>query len=69
MEAKGRVALGVTPQGSPGVEQETTFDPRVHALKLEVPLPTLPPWLSPDLEVSLDLEPSYEQACADLGIS
>jgi hypothetical protein len=29
------------------------------------PLPSLPLWLSQDLVVSLDLEPSYEQACHD----
>jgi hypothetical protein len=68
MEAKGRIALGVAP-GKPRGRTETTFDPRVHALKLGEPLPTLPLWLSQDLGVPLDLEQSYEQACADLWIS
>jgi hypothetical protein len=36
------------------------------SLKLGQPLPTLPLWLGPDLAVPLDLEASYQAACADL---
>ncbi len=39
-----------------------------HVLTLSEPLPTLPLWLGPDVVVPLDLERSYEQACADLSI-
>lgn len=38
-----------------------------NALAVGQPLPTL--WLSADLVVPLDLEPSYEQACSDLWIA
>ncbi len=39
-----------------------------HTLVLGRPLPTIPLWLSEDLSIPLDLEPSYEQACHDLWI-
>ena len=39
-----------------------------HPLVIGRPLPTLPLWLGPELVVSLNLEPSYEQACNDLWI-
>lgn len=38
-------------------------------LTIGQPLPTIPLWLSNDLPVSLDLEPSYEQACRDLWLT
>lgn len=40
-----------------------------HILTVGQPLPTLPLWLSDSQVVSLDLEPSYEQACHDLWIT
>lgn len=40
-----------------------------YPLKVGEPLPTLPLWLSADLCVSLDLEPSYEDACRVLRIT
>ena len=40
-----------------------------HALVVGEPLPTLPLWLSHEQVVPLDLEQSYEQACADLWIT
>jgi hypothetical protein len=40
-----------------------------HALAVGRPLPTLPHWLSDDLNIPLDLEASYEQACHDLWIT
>jgi hypothetical protein len=40
-----------------------------HALVLGKPLLTLPLWLSEDLRIPLDLEPSYQQACHDLRIA
>jgi hypothetical protein len=40
-----------------------------NALAIGRVLPTLPLWLSADLVVPLDLEPSYEQACSDLWIA
>jgi hypothetical protein len=40
-----------------------------HPLAVGRPLPTLPLWLRTDLAVPLDLEASYEKACADLGIA
>jgi hypothetical protein len=39
-----------------------------HALAIGQPLPTLPLWLTDTLSVPLDLERSYQQACADLSI-
>lgn len=39
-----------------------------HALEVGEPLLTLPLWLSEDLNIPLDLESSYEQACHDLWI-
>jgi hypothetical protein len=40
-----------------------------HSLKLGLPLPTLPLWLTEDLAMPLDLEASYEQTCRDLRIA
>jgi hypothetical protein len=40
-----------------------------HILTVGQPLPTLPLWLTESQVVSLDLEPSYEQACHDLWIT
>ncbi|MBL8798859.1 MAG: DUF4058 family protein [Planctomycetia bacterium] len=40
-----------------------------NPLAVGQPLPTLPLWLSEELVVPLDLEQSYEQACADLWIA
>ena len=40
-----------------------------HVLAVGHPLPILPLWLSEDLAIPLDLEPSYEQACHDLWIA
>jgi hypothetical protein len=40
-----------------------------HTLAVGQPLPTLPLWLSENLVIPLDLEPSYEQACHDLWIA
>ncbi len=40
-----------------------------HPLTIGQPLPTLPLWLTDSLAISLDLEPSYEQACHDLWIT
>jgi hypothetical protein len=37
-----------------------------HSLKLGLPLPCLPLWLTEDLAIPLDLEASYEQTCRDL---
>jgi hypothetical protein len=40
-----------------------------HKLMVGERLPTLPLWLSAELVVPLDLEPSYEEACHDLWIT
>ena len=40
-----------------------------HSLALGRPLPTLPLWLSGNLAVPLELEPSYEETCRILRIS
>ena len=40
----------------------------LHPLALGAALPTLPWWLAQDLAVPLELEESYEQSCAILGI-
>ena len=37
-------------------------------LKLGLPLPCLPLWLTEELAITLDLEASYEQTCRDLRI-
>lgn len=39
-----------------------------HGLTLGRPLPTVPLWLADDLAVPLELNESYEQSCAILGI-
>ncbi|CAN5905577.1 hypothetical protein BH23PLA1_BH23PLA1_09750 [soil metagenome] len=39
-----------------------------HPLAIGQPLPTLPLWLSEDLAVPLELEPSYEETCRILRI-
>jgi hypothetical protein len=40
-----------------------------HSLAIGRPLPTLPLWLSENLAVPLELEPSYEETCRILRIS
>lgn len=40
-----------------------------HILVVGQPLPTLPLWLTEDVSIPLELEPSYEQACHDLWIA
>ena len=40
----------------------------VYPLRLGQPLPILPLWLTEDLAVPLDLEPSYEETCRILRI-
>jgi hypothetical protein len=54
-----------------GVAQATRTQFRSWAYPLTVgqPLPTLPLWLSDDLAVSLELEPSYEETCRVLRIA
>ncbi len=49
--------------------KRTLLEAWSNGLNLGQPLPTLPLWLSTDLVVPLDLEQSYEQACADLSIA
>lgn len=39
-----------------------------QSLAVGQPLPALPLWLADDVSVHFDLEPCYEQACADLSI-
>jgi hypothetical protein len=39
-----------------------------HSLKVGEPLPALPLWLTPTLNVRLDLELSYEKTCDDLSV-
>jgi len=48
--------------------KRTLLEAWSHVLALGQPLPTLPLWLTEDLVVPLDLEPSYERACSDLWI-
>ena len=72
-------ALGADPPGiyaatcrlhlSPSGQQRTRLRTWYHPLALGKPLPTLPLWLSERLVLPLDLEASYETACADLGIT
>ncbi len=52
------------PTGRRGVLQTWS-----RPLAVGQPLPTLPLWLKTDLAIPLELEPSYEKACADLGIA
>lgn len=39
-----------------------------HPLAIGQPLPALPVWLTPTWAISLDLEPTYEEACRSLRI-
>jgi hypothetical protein len=48
--------------------RRTTLQIWPHPLVLGQPLPILPLWLSPDLNVPLDLETSYEDTCRALRI-
>ncbi len=50
-------------------ENRTLLEAWSNLLVLGQPLPTLPLWLSENLVIPLDLEPSYEQACHDLWIT
>ena len=50
-------------------ESPSRLDAWTHPLRIGHPLPTLPLWLASDLHVSLDLEPSYEEACQGIGIT
>lgn len=45
------------------------LDAWYHPLEVGQPLPSLPVWLSPTLNVPLDLEASYEETCRVLHIS
>jgi Protein of unknown function (DUF4058) len=49
-------------------EDRAVLETWSHALSIGQALPTLPLWLTDTLSVPLDLERSYEQACADLSI-
>jgi hypothetical protein len=49
--------------------KRTLLEAWSYVLTLGQPLPILPLWLTEDLAVPLDLEPSYEQACHDLWIA
>lgn len=49
--------------------KRTVLEAWSHVLAVGRPLPILPLWLTEDLVVPLDLEPSYEQACHDLWIA
>ncbi len=49
--------------------KRTLLEAWSHALSLQLPLPTLPLWLSPELVIPLNLEQSYEQTCRDLWIA
>jgi hypothetical protein len=49
--------------------QRTRLQTWSRPLAVGQPLPTLPLWLTADLAIPLDLEASYEKACADLGIA
>ena len=50
-------------------EKRAILEAWSHVLTVGQPLPTLPLWLTADLVIPLDLEPSYEQACHDLWIT
>jgi hypothetical protein len=56
--------LDLSPAG-----QRTRLQTWSRPLAVGQPLPTLPLWLTADLAIPLDLEASYERACADLGIA
>lgn len=49
-------------------ERTNRFEAWNQSLVLGHPLPTLPLWLTDELAVPLELEASYERACADLRI-
>ena len=48
--------------------QQTKLDTWSHPLAVGQPLPSLPVWLSPTQNVTLDLETSYEETCRVLRI-
>jgi hypothetical protein len=49
-------------------KDDVSFKAWAHALSIGQPLPTLPLWLADNLAVPLELEASYEEACAILRI-
>lgn len=49
--------------------KRTLLEAWSHVLLVGQPLPTLPLWLTENISVPLNLEPSYEQACHDLWIA
>ena len=51
------------------VSEKPRFETWAYPLHVGQPLPTLPLWLTPDLAISLDLEPSYEATCRALRIA
>lgn len=56
-------ACRMTKQGD-----EWQLETWVQALSLQEALPTMPLWLADDLAIPLELEKSYEESCAALGI-
>jgi hypothetical protein len=54
---------------SRSVGRRSRLDNWAHALVLGQPLPGLPLWLTPDTQVTLDLEGSYEDTCRLLRIA
>ena len=51
------------------IDRRPLLDTWLFSLEVGQPLPTLPLWLAEDLEIPLDLEPSYEQTCRVLRIA
>jgi len=70
-------ALGLTPphlyavtlRGRKPPKRRPLLDAYFYPMALGQPLPTLPIWLTPDLRISLPLEPSYQETCRILGIA
>jgi hypothetical protein len=51
------------------IDRKSRLEVWAYPLVVGQPLPTLPLWLSEDLAISLELEPSYEETCRALRIA
>jgi hypothetical protein len=59
----------VTLRGRKPPKRRPLLDAWFYPMTIGQPLPTIPIWLTPNLRISLPLEPSYQETCRVLGIA
>jgi Protein of unknown function (DUF4058) len=69
LESKPSYLYAVTIRGRKPLRRRSLLETWFYPLHLGQPLPTLPIWLDVDLNIDLELEPSYEETCRYLRIS